>query len=150
MIFDYLVSHEAGHVNRFASLVLWEGLDTTSEGFGPLLREEPLGAVPGRLKLTMRHSSLKVCPNISMLRQNTYSGDQRFEMQVLGDAPKRLNNGVLLIEKVSDEIIILTEASFQHNSTTLVSPEFKMSTLLNINLEDRIIPMSTHSHTCKN
>ena len=56
-------------------------------------------------------------------------------MQVLGDAPKRLNNGVLLIEKVSDEIIILTEASFQHNSTTLVSPEFKMSTLLNINLE---------------
>ena len=49
-----LVAHEAGHVNGLAGVILGEGLDPTPEGLGSLLREEPLGSVSWRLKLSVR------------------------------------------------------------------------------------------------
>jgi hypothetical protein len=78
-----------------------------------------LGAVARRLKLTMRHSCT------SGNAQNTrniarYINEAGFQGQ--GDSDLDSDDGVLLVEQVPDDVIIVAETALQHHPSALVTP----------------------------
>lgn len=94
-----LVSHETGHVNRLAGVILGERLDTPTEGFWPFLGKKTLGPVAGRLEFTMRHTSeiINTVTNIYKNRAIFYIVQDPLNAVLVSGLGNDLDNGVLLI-----------------------------------------------------